>query len=112
MLAQRSEKVVGAHLRGVYKIFVKLGSPKFVITRISAVHETYFRGVKIMLEFEPHSATIKYFGFQRKQNIMEPVIVGFFRKALAMSGANQVDLRFTIPIARGGPYSELAISWQ
>jgi len=111
-LARRSEKVVGAQLRGVYRIFVKLGSPKFVITRISAVHETYFRGVKITLEFEPCSARIKYFGFHKKQNIMEYVIIGFFRKALAMSGANRVDLKFTIPIAQAGPYSELAISWQ
>ena len=111
-LARRSEKVVGAQLRGVYKIFVKLGSPKFVITRISAVHETYFRGVKIMLEFDPCSATIRYFGFHKKQNIMEHIIIGFFRKALAMSGANRVRLKFTIPIAQGGAYSELAISWE
>jgi hypothetical protein len=111
-LARRSEKVVGAQLRGVYRIFVRLGSPKFVITRISAVHETYFRGVKIILEFEPYSATIKYFGFNQKQNIMEHVIIGFFRKALAMSGANRVDLKFAVPIAQAGPYSELAISWQ
>ncbi len=112
VLAERSEKVVGSQLRGVYRIFVKLGSPKFVITRISAVHETYFRGVKITMEFERSSAIIKYFGFQKKQNIMEPVIIGFFRKALAMSGANRVVLKFTVPIAQAGPYSELAISWQ
>lgn len=112
VLAKRSEKVVESQLRGVYKIFVRLGSPRFVITRISAVHETYFRGVKIILEFERHSATVRYFGFQKEQTIMEQVIIGFFRKALAMSGANRVDLKFTIPIAQAGPYSELAISWQ
>ena len=112
MLAKRSEQVVESQLRGVYKIFVKLGSPRFVITRIATVHETYFRGVKIILEFESHSATIRYVGFQKEQNIMEHVIIGFFRKALAMSGANRVDLRFTVPIAQAGPYSELAISWQ
>ena len=112
VLAKRSERVVESQLRGVYRIFVKLGSPRFVITRISAVHETYFRGVKIIQEFEPYRANIKYVGFQKEQNIMEHVIVGFFRKALAMSGANRVDLKFTVPIAQSGPYSELAITWQ
>ena len=71
VLAKRSEKVVESQLRGVYKLFVKLGSPRFVITRISAVHETYFRGVKIILEFERHSATIRYVGFRKEHNIME-----------------------------------------
>ncbi len=112
VLAKRSEKVVESQLRGVYKIFVRLGSPKFVISRISAVHETYFRGVKIIMEFERHSATVRYVGFQKEHNIMEQVVIGFFRKALAMSGAKRVELKFTVPIAQAGPYSELAISWQ
>lgn len=112
VLAKRSEKVVESQLRGVYKIFVRLGSPRFVISRISAVHETYFRGVKIIMEFERHSATVRYVGFQKEHNIMEQVVIGFFRKALAMSGANRVELKFTVPIAQAGPYSELAISWQ
>lgn len=40
VLVERSEKVIEQQLRGVYRLFVKLGSPKFVITRIAAVHET------------------------------------------------------------------------
>jgi len=111
-LAQRSEKVVEAHLRGVYRIFIKLGTPRFVISRISGVHETYFRGVKINPEFEGHTARIKYFGFQTRHSIMEPIIMGFFRKALTISGANQVDLQFTVPIAQAASYSELTVTWQ
>ena len=111
-LARRSGKVVELQLRGVYRIFVRLGSPKFVITRISAVHQTYFRGVKIVPEVEGHRATIRYFGFQKQHNIMEHAIVGFFRKALEISGANGIELKFTVPIAQAGPYSELTIAWQ
>ena len=111
-LANRSERVVESQLRGVYRIFVKLGTPRFVISRISGVHETYFRGVKIVPEFEGHAAKIKYFGFQKKHGIMEPIIIGFFRKALKVSGANRVDLKFTIPIAQAGAFSELTVTWQ
>ncbi len=111
-LAKRSEKVIESHLRGVYRIFVKLGTPRFVISRISGVHETYFRGIKIIPEFEGHAARIKYFGFQERHGIMEPLIMGFFRKALKISGANRVDLIFTIPIAQGASYSELTVTWQ
>jgi hypothetical protein len=112
VLARRSEKVIESQLRGIYKIFVRLGSPGFVITRISAVHETYFRGVKIVPEVEGHTATIRYFGFQKQHNIMEHTIIGFFRKALRMSGANRVDLKFNVAIAQAGPYYEVTITWQ
>lgn len=111
-LARRSEKVIESQLHGVYKVFVKLGSPGFVINRISAVHATYFRGVKIIPEIEGHRATIKYIGFQNGHNIMEHTIIGFFRKALAISGAKRVDLKFTVPIVKSGPYSELTITWE
>lgn len=82
ILAKRSEKVIESPLRGVYRIFVKLGSPKFVITRISAVHETYFQGVKIVPVVEGCRASVRYFGFRREHNIMEHAIIGFFRKLL------------------------------
>ena len=111
-LTRRSGKVVELQLRGVYRIFVRLGSPKFVITRISAVHQAYFRGVKIVPQIEGHRATIRYFGFQKQHIVMEHVIVGFFRKALEISGATRIELKFTVPIAQAGPYAELTISWQ
>jgi len=111
-LAVRSEKVIEGQLRGIYKIFVKLGSPGFVINRIAAVHATYFRGIQIVPQVEGHSATIRYIGFRKQHSIMEFAIMGFFRKALAVSGAKQVRLKFTVPIAQGGTYLELAITWQ
>ena len=111
VLLKRSEKVIEGQLRGIYKVFVKLGSPGFVVTRISAVHATYFRGVQILPEVEDHSALIKYIGFQPQHDILEYVIVGFFRKALEISGARHVSMNFTVPISQGGPYSELSITW-
>ncbi|HEY0701586.1 MAG TPA: hypothetical protein VGD60_02365 [Candidatus Acidoferrales bacterium] len=48
ILTARSEKVVDSQLRGAYRIFIKLGSPGYVIKRIAAVHETYFEGIQII----------------------------------------------------------------
>ena len=111
VLIARSERVIEAQLQGIYKIFVKLGSPGFVITRISAVHATYFKDVHIIPELQEHSATIKYIGFAKHHDIMQFIILGFFRKALEICGAEQVSLNFTVPISEGGPFSELKISW-
>jgi hypothetical protein len=112
ILTRRSEKVIEAQLRGVYKIFVKFGSPAFVITRIAAVHSTYFKGIQIIPEVEEHHATIKYVGFQKQHGIMEYAILGFFRKALEISGAREVAMKFTVPISQGAAYSELTITWK
>jgi len=110
-LSKRSEKVIEAQLSGIYKIFVKVGTPGFVITRISAVHATYFKGVQIIPEIEERQAIIKYVGFKKQHQILEYTISGFFRKALEMCGAKQVSLHFSVPMAEGKEYSELTISW-
>lgn len=111
VMGKRSEKVIEAQLSGIYKIFVKVGTPAFVITRISAVHATYFKGIQIIPEMESHQAIIKYVGFQKQHDILEYTISGFFRKALEMCGAQQVELHFSVPMAEGKEYSELTIGW-
>lgn len=112
VLTKRAEVVIESQLRGIYGIFVRHGTPGFVITRIASVHETYFKGIKIIPEIEYHKATIKYLGFQKHHDIMQYVIIGFFRKALELCGAKQVTLGFGVPIAEGNAYSEVTITWE
>jgi hypothetical protein len=112
VLIARAEKVIEAQLRGVYKVFIQMGSPAFVIKRIAAVHATYFRGVNIIPELDDSNlAVIKYAGFASRHEIMSYAIIGFFRKALDISGAKQVKVEFSIPISAGGDYAELLITW-
>jgi hypothetical protein len=112
MVTRGSEVVIERQLRGIYKAFVKLGSPEFVIKRIAAVHATYFQGVPIEVQLQGHGkALVRYTGFEKQHRIMGFAIIGFFKKALEISGAEDVALRFTIPIEKGEAFSELSISW-
>src|SRR6201987_2805618 len=112
MITRGSEAVIEKQLRGIYKAFVKLGSPEFVIKRIAAVHATYFQGVPIEVQLQGHGkAVVKYTGFEKHHRIMGFAIMGFFKKALEISGAKDVVLRFTVPIEEGKAFSELSISW-
>jgi alkanesulfonate monooxygenase SsuD/methylene tetrahydromethanopterin reductase-like flavin-dependent oxidoreductase (luciferase family) len=111
-LIKRAEIVIEKQLSGVYKMFVKLGSPEFVIRRIAAVHATYFDGVQIIPEMKgSNGATIQYVGFSRQHKILGFVIIGFFRKALGISGAKRVNAHFTVPIEAGEKFCELALHW-
>ena len=112
MVTRGSEAVIERQLRGIYKAFVKLGSPEFVIKRIAAVHATYFQGVPIDVQLPARGqAIVRYTGFEKQHRIMGFAIIGFFRKALEISGAKDVKLHFATPIDEGKPYSELSISW-
>lgn len=112
MVTRGAEAVNERQLRGIYKAFVKLGSPEFVIKRIAAVHATYFEGVPIEVEMPaPRSAIVRYKGFQKQHRLMGFAIIGFFKKALEISGAKDVAVRFTVPIEAGQEFAELSITW-
>ena len=112
MITRGSEVVIEKQLRGIYKAFVKLGSPEFVIKRIAAVHATYFQGVPIEVNLQgPGKAVVRYTGFEKQHRIMGFAIIGFFKKALEISGAKDVVLRFTVPIEEGKEFAELSIAW-
>lgn len=83
-----------------------------MIKRIAAVHATYFQGVPIDVKpLGNGQALIRYTGFEKQHRIMGFAIIGFFRKALEISGAKNVVVRFTTPIEEGKGYTELALSW-
>src|SRR5271169_6258359 len=113
MVTHGSEAVIERQLRGIYKAFVKLGSPEFVVKRIAAVHATYFQGVPIDVQLQGNNrALVKYTGFEKQHRIMGFAIIGFFKKALEISGAKDVVIFFPTPIDEGKGYSELSIAWR
>jgi len=40
------------------------------------------------------------------------VILGFFKRALEISGAKKVDVHFAVPIEAGEKFCELALLWE
>jgi hypothetical protein len=112
MVTRGSEAVIERQLRGIYKAFVKLGSPEFVIKRIAAVHATYFQGVPIEVHMQGEGkALVRYTGFEKQHRIMGFAIIGFFKKALEISGAKDVVIYFSVPIEKGETSCELSIAW-
>lgn len=111
-IINRAENLIEKELKGIYKIFVKLGSPKFVFKRLSAVHQSYFKGVsaEIMME-EDKKVKIKYTGFKKNHRLIENSIIGFYRKALEISGAERVKTRILTSVTENKGYYLLEISW-
>jgi len=84
----------------------------FVVKRIAAVHATYYHGIEILPEaHDSNEAIIRYIGLKKRHEIMGYGIIGFFRKALEISGAKNVSVKFTVPISDDKEYAELTITW-
>jgi hypothetical protein len=111
-LIKWTEAVVERQLRGIYRMFVKLGTPQFVLNRLAVVHKTYFRGVTIEVSLpSPGKGIIKYTGFAKQHRLMGLIIIGFYRKALELSGAKDVTAKFTTSIEDNKGYCELFLTW-
>ena len=111
VLVTRCESVVERQLRSVYKIFVRVGSPEFLMKRIAAVHATYFNGVGIDFKLiSIRNAVIRYTGFEPQHRLIGLTLIGFFRKVLELSAAKDRTVRFTTPIDAGKGYADLAVN--
>lgn len=79
--------------------------------KISVAHATYFKNVNIAPIFiDANQARIRYTGFAKQHKIIEQPILGFYYKALELSGAKRVVVRFTKPVS-DEEFAEVAAEW-
>lgn len=108
----RSETLFAKQIKGVYKICFKFGSSEFAINRISILHQVYFRGVSIKMTFDgSNKVIIRYAGFEIKHKQVELSLNEYYKKALEISGAKDVHVRYLTSIEEDKEYCELKIMW-
>lgn len=113
VLVDRSGIVFEKHLKGIYRFLIKFGSPETIINRVSTVNIAYFRGVSVKAKFDGSNRTvITYTGFEKQHRLVQPTILGFYRKALEMSGAKDIHAKFLTSIEEGKGYCELELTWK
>lgn len=111
-LQKRSEALIEKQLTGIYKIFVKFGSPEFVLTRMSSLHQRYFNGVNIEVTMEGSiKAIIKYIGFSKQHKLFEYSLLGFYKKAMEISGAKNVQIKYLTSMEEDKGFCDLEITW-
>jgi hypothetical protein len=112
VLIQRSEELTEQQLSGVYQAFGKMGSPEAVIDQLSAIHRTYYQGLAIEASVLGEGrARVIYRGLEKRHWVLGSTFMGFFRRALEMSGAQEVRAEFTTPIEDGKGHCELILTW-
>jgi hypothetical protein len=100
-------------LRGVYKIFLRISDPGFVIKRASALLKTHFgqeAGCKVE-EIAQGNVKATFWGFQQHQWPVEVGIMGWLRGTAELTGVKNADIRISTSLREGKGYFEISASW-
>lgn len=98
-------------LRGIYKIFFKVGSPEFIIARAAPVFSSYYdTGQMKVVESVPGHAKMELTGFAGARQFCERVH-GWMERTLELAGARNVRLAHTACVHRGDAVCRFEAIW-
>lgn len=113
MVEKHSTEVIDKELKGIYKLFIKFGSPEFVVSRIGSVNNSYFKGITLEVKTNGNGKYIgRYTGFEKHHEIFQYSITAFYKRALEISGAKDITAMFTTPMSSNLGYSEITVTWK
>jgi hypothetical protein len=100
-------------LWGLYRLFVRIGSPGYMIKRASTIFSTYYRPSQ-MIATETHykSAVIHITLFPEPEELVELRIGGWMERALEISGCSGVQMKITRSLTRGDDLTEFVGEWR
>lgn len=100
-------------LRGVYRIFVSVGSPAFLIRRAGAILPTYYRPCRIAVaENVRGRAVLEIPEFPAMHPVVEHRICGWVEQGMEISGCKKVDVRIARSLTRGDAVTEIAVEYE
>ena len=99
-------------LKGVLKLFIKMGSVSFFVNRADSVITHYYRPLIMeVLKNERNHALIILKDFPDIHRLIEYRIAGWMERALEISGCKNVDLKIPKSIIDGDDVTEFDIHW-
>lgn len=99
-------------LKGVYKLFVKFGSPSFIISRASQIMPTFYKDSEMKVISETKNGTVvQITRFASIDRLLELRIAGWMERALEICGCKNIKLAIPRSLTRGEPVTEFVISW-
>jgi len=100
-------------LKGIYKVFVRAGTPQFIIKRASHIFGSYFRPSKIeVVEAGATQIKVHITEFPLPNTLIEHRIGGWMEKALEISGCNLKTAKITRSLTRNDKVTEFVFQWQ
>lgn len=100
-------------LNGVYKFFIKFGSPEYALKKASSILPTYYQPSIIEVpELEKGHAVARITNFAEMDEVVEKRIAGWIDRGLELTGVKNKKVTITKTLTKGDPYTELVVDWE
>lgn len=100
-------------LNGLYKFFIKFGSPSYIISKSANVFGAYYRdAIMTVISKTPNSVVVDISNFTEYHKIIEQRIIGWIEKALELSGCKNLETNIVKSLCSGDNSTELYITWK
>lgn len=100
-------------LSGIYKIYVKLGSPRHIIDRAGRVMAAYFSNTEIKVTSDlKNQLTMQILRFEEPDEAIEYNIGGWIERALEISGCKNINVSVRKSLARKDSSTEYYVTWE
>jgi hypothetical protein len=100
-------------LKGIYKIFVKLGSPEGLARKAAEVLPKYYDPCAMeILSAEKGSAVLRVTNFPESDAFTEARLGGYMQRGVEISGGTNVRVDIAAAMSKGEPYTEYRVTWK
>ncbi|WP_420580017.1 hypothetical protein [Reichenbachiella sp.] len=99
-------------LTGIYKVFVLISSPSFMLKRASRVIATFYEPTDLKVaNSTDNSMVIQFTMLPIKNELIEYRIAGWMEMALEICGCKNLQVKITKSMAEGDSMFETTITW-
>jgi hypothetical protein len=100
-------------LKGIYKLFIRVRSPEFLIRRAKTILPTYYRPSAMeVVEVSRGRCTLRITDFREMDEIIELRIKGWMEKALAISGGRILDISIPKSLTKNDPHTDFVLTYR
>lgn len=100
-------------LTGIYKVFVLISSPSFLLKRAARVIATFYEPTDLRVaDSTDTSMTIQFTKLPIKNELIEYRIAGWMEMALEICGCKNLQVNISQSMAKGNSIFETKINWE
>jgi len=100
-------------LQGVYKVFVKVATPQFLISRAGRIFSSYYRPSSIEIDEVGAGAVImRIVEFPEPDRLIEARIGGWVERALEICGCRNLEITTPRSMTAGESVTEIKAQWE
>jgi hypothetical protein len=99
-------------LKGIYKVFLLVASPNYLIKRASKIFSTYYDPSEIsVIEQDTNHAVLKIIRFDEIDMALEYRIAGWIKRALELANCKEPYYEFGRMLSKGDEFTEIKFGW-